>query len=364
MEGMPHMAETVAANQTVTKLLDTNANPAPLGLMGFGLTTVLLNIHNAGFYGLSAMIIAMGVFYGGVAQIIAGIMEWKKNNSFGTLAFTSYGLFWLTLVGIWLFPTIFPEAGAAASTNSTALAWYFIFWGLFTGYMFIGTLKLNRALQIVFGLLTLLFVLLAVENFLKTGGHVDAASVIQKIAGWEGIATGLAAIYTAAAQTLNETYRKVLLPLGPVSHLPKSFVVQHGDEIAELWLQALRQSPQTPSYGAVSDTELVNASEFALSQVDSYFGGQPADAEISEFFYNIGATRAAQKLPLAELISATLLLKREIWMTARTHGLWESAADLQRAVDLNRELGRFFDKAVYYETAGYSGQPLPQKDFF
>ena len=90
-----------------------------------------------------------------------------------------------------------------------------MFWGLFTGYMFIGTLKLNRALQIVFGLLTVLFFLLAIENFLKTGGHADAASVMQKIAGWEGILTGLSAIYTAAAQTLNEVYRKVLLPLGP-----------------------------------------------------------------------------------------------------------------------------------------------------
>ncbi len=358
------MANTVAANETVTKLLDTNANPAPLGLMGFGLTTVLLNIHNAGFYGLSAMILAMGVFYGGIAQIIAGIMEWKKNNSFGTLAFTSYGLFWLSLAGIWLMPTLFPQADAAAGSTSTALAWYFVLWGVFTGYMYIGTLKLNRALQVVFGLLTVLFFLLATENFLKTGGYTDAASVMQKIAGWEGIATGLAAIYTAAAQTLNEVYRKVVLPLGPVSHLPKGFVVQHGDEIAELWLQALRQSPQTPSYGAVSDKELVSSSEFALSQVDSYFGGQPADAEIGEFFYNLGATRSAQKLPLSELISATLLLKREIWMTARTHGLWESAADLQRAVDLNRELGRFFDKAVYYATAGYTGQPLPEKDFF
>ena len=140
--------------------------------------------------------------------------------------------------------------------------------------------------------------------------------------------------------------------------------MQHGDEIAELWLKELRLSPQTPSYGAVSDKELVSSSEFALSQVDSYFGGKPADEEIGEFFYKLGATSAAQKLPLAELISATLLLKREIWMSARTHGLWESAADLQRAVDLNRELGRFFDKAVYYATAGYTGQPLPQKDFF
>ena len=76
------MANPITSNETVTKLLDTNANPAPLGLMGFALTTILLNIHNAGFYELNAMILAIGIFYGGIAQLIAGIMEWKKNNTF------------------------------------------------------------------------------------------------------------------------------------------------------------------------------------------------------------------------------------------------------------------------------------------
>ncbi|OFW55882.1 MAG: hypothetical protein A2133_01240 [Actinobacteria bacterium RBG_16_64_13] len=351
------MANSITSNETVTKLLDTNANPAPLGLMGFGLTTILLNIHNAGFYDLNAMILAMGIFYGGVAQIIAGVMEWRKNNTFGTLAFTSYGLFWLTLAGIWLLPAIFPNTKLAGSPSELALAWYFVAWGVFTGYMFLGTLKLNRALQVVFALLTILFFLLAVRDF---GG----GAIFGKIAGWEGILTGLSALYAAAAQILNETYRRVVLPLGPISQLPRGFVTEHGEEIATMWLQDLRRSPQTPSYGVVSDAELVNASEFALVQVDEYFGGNPADSEIGAFFHKLGATRAAQGLPLAELISAILLLKREIWMSARTHGIWESAMDLQRAVDLNRELGRFFDRAVYYATAGYTGLPLPAKDVF
>ncbi len=351
------MAKSLASNETVTKLLDTNANPAPLGLMGFGLTTVLLNIHNAGFYELNSMILAMGIFYGGIAQIIAGIMEWRKNNTFGTLAFTSYGLFWLTLAGIWLFPTMFEGAGAAAKTSETAMAWYFVFWGIFTAYMFVGTLKLNRALQVVFGLLTILFFLLAIRDF---GG----GAVWGKIAGYEGILTGLAAVYAAMAQILNETYRRVLLPLGPVSQLPKGFVQDYGEEIADMWLQALRISPQTPSYGVVSDEELVTASEFALTQVEEYFTGKPSEADIGSFFHRLGATRAAQGLPLPELISAILLLKREVWMSARTHGVWESAMDLQRAVDLNRELGRFFDRAVYYASAGYTGYPLKPKDVF
>lgn len=351
------MANSITSSETVTKLLDTNANPAPLGLMGFGLTTVLLNIHNAGFYELNSMILAMGIFYGGVAQIIAGVMEWRKNNTFGTLAFTSYGLFWLTLAGIWLFPTMFEGAGAAAATTEFALAWFFVFWGLFTAYMFIGTLKLNRALQVVFGLLTILFFLLAARDF-------GAGEIVGKIAGWEGIITGLAALYAAMAQILNETYKRVVLPLGPVSQLPKGFVRDFGDEIAGMWLSALRESAQTPSYGMVSDEELVTASEFALSQVDEHFSGRPAEGDIAAFFHKLGATRAAQGLPLPELISAMLLLKREIWMTARTHGVWESAMDLSRAVELNRELGRFFDRAVYHATAGYTGYPFRAKDAF
>ncbi|MBN1321969.1 MAG: acetate uptake transporter [Thermoleophilia bacterium] len=345
------------SNETVTKLLDTNANPAPLGLMGFGLTTILLNIHNAGFYELNSMILAMGIFYGGVAQIIAGVMEWRKNNTFGTTAFTSYGLFWLTLAGIWLIPAIFPGTGLAASPSETALAWYFVFWGVFTGYMFLGTLKLNRALQVVFGLLTILFFLLAIRDF---GG----GAIWGKIAGWEGILTGLSAVYAAAAQTINEVYRRVVLPLGPISQLPKAFVADHGEEIAAMWLRDLRVSAQTPSYGKVSDEELVSASEFALTQVGDYIGGQPGEENIAEFFHNLGATRSAQGLPLPELISAILLLKREIWVSARTHGVWESAMDLQRAVDLSRELGRFFDRAVYYTTVGYTGYPLRTKDAF
>jgi succinate-acetate transporter protein len=351
------MATSITSNETVTKLLDTNANPAPLGLMGFGLTTILLNIHNAGFFGLSSMILAMGIFYGGIAQVVAGIMEYRKNNTFGTLAFTSYGLFWLTLVALWLMPGMFPDAKQAAAPNELAMAWFFVAWGVFTAYMFIGTLKLNRALQVVFGLLTILFFLLAIRDF---GG----GAIWGKIAGWEGILTGLSAVYAACAQTINEVYRRVILPLGPISRLPKGFVDSYGEEIAQMWLQDLRGSAQTPSYGVVSDEELVNASEFALTQVAEYFDGKPSEHNIGEWFHKLGATRAAQGLPLPELLSAILLLKREVWMTARTHGVWESAMDLQRAVDLNRELGRYFDRAVYYATAGYTGYPLKGKDVF
>lgn len=189
-------------NQTDTLIIkDTTANPAPLGLLGFGLTTVLLNIHNAGYYGSNSMILAMGIFYGGLAQIIAGIMEWKKNNTFGATAFTSYGLFWLSLVGL----LIMPKMELADATSKPAFAAYFFMWGLFTFFMFIGTLRLNRALQFVFLTLTILFFLLAARDYM-------GSAAIGTLAGYEGIICGLSAIYTALAQVLNEVYKKVTHP--------------------------------------------------------------------------------------------------------------------------------------------------------
>ena len=187
----------------VTNITEIIANPAPLGLMGFGMTTILLNIHNAGFFELDAMILAMGIFYGGLAQVIAGIMEFKKNNTFGATAFTSYGFFWLALVGL----NILPIMGYGEAAGSLSMAAFLFMWGLFTFFMFIGTLRINKALQVVFGTLTVLFLLLAIGNF--TG-----SSVILTIAGYEGIICGFSAIYAAMAQVLNELYGKELLPIG------------------------------------------------------------------------------------------------------------------------------------------------------
>ncbi len=179
------------------------ANPAPLGLMGFGMTTVLLNIHNVGFFPISSMILVMGIFYGGMAQIFAGIMEFKKGNTFGTTAFTSYGLFWISLVAL----LIFPKIGWSTSTPSAFLAWYLFLWGLFTFFMWLGTFGTNKALQFVFLSLTILFWLLAIKDW--TGSEI-----IGKIAGWEGIICGFSAIYLAMAQVLNEARGKIVLPIG------------------------------------------------------------------------------------------------------------------------------------------------------
>jgi uncharacterized protein len=186
-----------------TKLVDSTANPAPLGLLGFGMTTVLLNLHNAGIFNLGSMILAMGLFYGGMAQIFAGWMEWKKGNTFGLTAFTSYGLFWETLV----FIILMPKWGWFSGAQGGAMVAYLFMWGLFTFVMWIATLKHNKALQIVFFTLFILFWLLALGEGLKS-------STISTIAGWEGIICGLSAVYLGLAQVLNETYGKTVLPIG------------------------------------------------------------------------------------------------------------------------------------------------------
>jgi succinate-acetate transporter protein len=181
---------------------DITSNPAPLGLMGFGMTTVLLNIHNAGFFDLGAMILAMGIFYGGIAQVFAGIMEWKKGNTFGTTAFTSYGFFWLSLVGLLLLS----KMGLATAPEKMAIVAYLVMWGIFTAGLFIATLKLSKSLQFIFASLTLLFFLLAIADYYDS-------STLKHIAGYEGIICGLSAIYTGLAQVINEVYKKTVFPV-------------------------------------------------------------------------------------------------------------------------------------------------------
>ena len=178
------------------------ANPGSLGLLGFGMNTVLLNLHNAGLLPLSIVIVAMGIALGGLAQIIAGIRELKQGNTFGGTAFTAYGLFWWSLVLIWINPF---EGIEAAS--KVAMGYYLLLWGVFTAFMFIGTFKHNIATRVVFGSLTVLFMLLAIGDF--TGNHT-----VTMIAGFEGIFCGLSAIYSAMGQIINAEFGKKIIPLG------------------------------------------------------------------------------------------------------------------------------------------------------
>jgi succinate-acetate transporter protein len=187
------------------------ANPAPLGLLAFGLTTVLLNLLNAGLLASTSlsMILAMGLAYGGLAQIIAGAMEFKKGNTFGTVAFSSYGFFWWSLVFLILLPDL--VSGLPNSfADSQAMAAYFFMWGLFTFVMFFGTLKANRAIQFVFMSLAILF-------FMLTASQITGNATLLKITGYEGVICGLSAVYLGLAEVLNEAHGKAFLPIGPMN---------------------------------------------------------------------------------------------------------------------------------------------------
>jgi len=181
------------------------ANPAPLGLAGFGLTTLILNIVNADLIATESIGkgLPVGLLYGGLAQFLAGMWEMKKNNTFGFTAFSSFGAFWMAL-GLMI---ILENTGVVEPVPKNGLSVFLGAWGLFTAYMFIGTLKISRALQVVFGTLTILFFLLA------WGEHNET---VMKVAGWEGIFCAASALYASAALVINETWGRYVLPLGLV----------------------------------------------------------------------------------------------------------------------------------------------------
>ena len=170
-----------------------------LGLVGFGFNTILLQIHNIGLIG-NVEALCYGFFWGGLAQVIAGIIDGRRGDTFGLTAFTSYGLFWIGLSFIFLMKWL----GVAEFSNS-GLAWVCILWGIFTAYMTVGTFKISKVHVFVFATLTLLFWLLAAVFF----GGLPA-----RVAGIEGIFCGAAAVYGSAAVVLNAMYGRWVLPIG------------------------------------------------------------------------------------------------------------------------------------------------------
>jgi len=149
------------------------------------------------------VVFGMGIFFGGIAQVIAGIMEWKKGNTFGMTAFMCYGFFWIVLVFMILMPTL----GWTGALDKVSLVSYLALWGLFSLVMFVITFRLSKALQVVFGLLVLLFILLVVGNALGN-------ETILHIAGFEGILCGLSAMYTGLGEVMNEVYKEKIVKLG------------------------------------------------------------------------------------------------------------------------------------------------------
>ncbi len=174
------------------------SNPAPLGLLGFGLTTVLLSLCNMGLMPLDNIVLSMGVFCGGFAQIVAGIMEYRNGNTFGTTAFTLYGVFWLAFVFIKLDPT-------GLGLTGTTMGMFLIMWGILTLFLFIGTLPGRNSLKFVFLTLTLTFLILAAGDFVGSG-------LLAQVGGTVGLICGISAMYTAFAEVLAEQHGKELLP--------------------------------------------------------------------------------------------------------------------------------------------------------
>jgi hypothetical protein len=180
----------------------TPANPAPLGFIAVGLTIVFLGFYLAGFYGLNSMILTLGLVYGGVTLLIVSAMEFKNGNTFGTVAFGLYGIFWISDILI----LIFAKLGWGTLPDANAYAIFYLIWGLFTVGIFIGTLKINRALQFFFLTLAILF-------FLLTAVQLTGNLTITLIAGYEGILCGASGVYIGLAEVLNDLYDRKVLPV-------------------------------------------------------------------------------------------------------------------------------------------------------
>ncbi|MGH8372411.1 MAG: acetate uptake transporter [Gammaproteobacteria bacterium] len=187
----------------------SHGNPAPLGLIGFGLTTVVLSLINAGVlpHEGESVVIPLALAFGGLIQMIAGTLEFKTGNTFGMTAFLSYGAFWWWFALMLAFNNtgVISLKGAESTIAATLIAW-----GVFTMYMWVGTFKLNRALWLVFLTLWITFYLLGFGMLFQTPWLSHAG-------GWMGLICGALAIYTSFALVTNATWGKAVLPVGPLS---------------------------------------------------------------------------------------------------------------------------------------------------
>ena len=189
------------------------ANPAPLGLMGFGITTLILSVMNANLVSFAndlPVVLGVALAYGGISQLVAGIWEFRTGNTFGAVAFTSYGAFWISFFFLVTFDLA--KVGGGAGGVDAGLGLYLWAWGIFTAIMFLCTFTSPRAIQFVFLALTVTFVFLGIGN---AGG---SASMIH-VGGYVGIVTAAAALYTAAGEIMVTVYGHDVLPLGrPTPH--------------------------------------------------------------------------------------------------------------------------------------------------
>lgn len=184
------------------------ADPGPLGLAAFALTTFILSTVNAGLLnkGVESIVFSSALFYGGAVQVLAGMWEYRKGNTFGATAFSSYGAFWLAFWGIGHF--FVPGKDVTASDISQAVGVFLLAWTIFTAYMFIASARTNNAVFAVFGLLLLTFLMLTIGEFASNAS-------VTKLGGWLGLLTALGAWYGSFAAVTNETWGRKVIPVGP-----------------------------------------------------------------------------------------------------------------------------------------------------
>jgi succinate-acetate transporter protein len=184
------------------------ADPGPLGLAGFAMTTFVLSVFNAAFLPatLTADVLGLALFYGGIVQLLAGMWEFRKDNTFGALAFSSYGAFWLSF---WYYITsVVPKLPAADAHNATGL--YLLAWLIFTAYMTVASLRTTAAVAAVFVTLTLTYLFLTISEF-------ATSPALGRIGGYIGLLTALLAWYASFAGVTNATYKRVVLPVRPLT---------------------------------------------------------------------------------------------------------------------------------------------------
>ena len=186
----------------------TVADPGPLGLAAFALTTFVLSMFNADLVSKAGepVVLGLALAYGGIAQVLAGMWEFRTGNTFGAVAFTSFGAFWLSF---WAYVALYAHEIPNKVDAGHAVGLYLIGWGIFTTYMFVASLRTTVAISVVFALLAVTFFLLGIGN---SGAHTS----IVKLGGWFGLATAVAAWYASFAAVTNSTFGRTVLPVKPL----------------------------------------------------------------------------------------------------------------------------------------------------
>jgi uncharacterized protein len=196
----------------------TIADPGPLGLAGFAMTTFVLSVFNAHVISnaaLEVVFLPLALFYGGIAQLLAGMWEFRKGNTFGALAFTSYGSFWLSLAYVIRYVAVPGSAFAKSGKSWEAIGLFLLVWAIFSAYMLVASAKTNRVLFAVFAVLTITFACLAIGQF--AGQAAAHNSGWTKIGGWTGLVTAVLAWYASFAGVTNATWGRTVLPTWPAA---------------------------------------------------------------------------------------------------------------------------------------------------